>query len=150
MDATAGRLATWDTLCNVGKIQQPAGGQTASGLVSSGEQTRPLYALGCAVADNHSAVWYEAVPFLTRGFCVAVSIAGRERDITVLSRVASRGTQDYAAAEKDVCDDVGVAFAAVIRAAEMAHGVSINELRITMLDDGSSERWVRAVCTITR
>jgi hypothetical protein len=68
----------------------------------------------------------------------------------VLSRVASRVTQDYAAAEKDVCDDVGVAFAAVIRAAEMAHGVSINELRITMLDDGTSERWVRAVCTITR
>jgi hypothetical protein len=68
----------------------------------------------------------------------------------VLSSVATRVTQDYAPAEKEVCDDVGVALAAVIRAAEMTHRVSINELRVTMLDNGSGERWVQAVCTITR
>jgi hypothetical protein len=68
----------------------------------------------------------------------------------VLSRVASRVTQDYAAAEKDICDDVGVALAAVIRAAETDHGVVINELRVTMLDQGNGERWVQAVCTIAR
>jgi hypothetical protein len=80
---------------------------------------------------------------------MAVSIPEMTRH-PVLSRVASRVSQDYAAAEKEICDDVGVALAAVIRAAEMGHGVSINELRITMLDEGKGERWVRAVCTITR
>jgi hypothetical protein len=70
----------------------------------------------------------------------------------VLSRAASRVTQNYAAAEKDICDDVGVALAAVIRAAETSHGVTINELRVTMLDRGmpGERRWVQAVCTITR
>jgi hypothetical protein len=69
----------------------------------------------------------------------------------VLSRAASRVTQKYAAAEKAICDDVGVALAAVIQAAETTHGVFINELRITMLDEGPGRgRWVQAVCTITR
>jgi len=59
-------------------------------------------------------------------------------------------TQDFAAAEKDICDDVGIALAAVIRAAETNHHVLINEVRVTMLDDGDGKRWVQAVCTITR
>ena len=72
----------------------------------------------------------------------------RARD-TLLS-AASRVTQDYAAVEKDICDDVGVALAAVIRAAETTHGVHIDELRGTMLDQGNGERWAQAVCTIAR
>lgn len=153
MDPTAARLATWAALCNVGKIQQPAEGQIPSGLVSSGELASasiPPWAERQASAQT-PAVGYENVPFLTPFLCIG-SI-GRERNTerqTLLSHAASRVTQDYAAAEKDICDDVGIALAAVIRAAETTHGVFINELRVTMLDDGTAGRWVQAVCTIAR
>jgi hypothetical protein len=59
----------------------------ASGLVSNGEQTSPLMRLTgndaqmCAVSDNQPAAWYEGVPFLTGGLCMAVSIPERGRDI---------------------------------------------------------------------
>jgi hypothetical protein len=68
----------------------------------------------------------------------------------LLSNAETKVTQHFAAAEKDICADVGIALAAVIRAAEMDHGVSINEVRITRLDGGNGERWLEAVCTITR
>ncbi|MGH8850438.1 MAG: hypothetical protein ACREYD_05550 [Casimicrobiaceae bacterium] len=62
----------------------------------------------------------------------------------------TRLTQHYANAEKDICDQIGSAFAAIMRAAESEHGVQINELRVTMLDDRTGERWAQAICTIMR
>jgi hypothetical protein len=68
----------------------------------------------------------------------------------VLSRAESRTTQHFAAAEKDICRDIGIALAAVIRAAEMNHGVFISELHVTKLDGDRGNRWGDAVCTIAR
>lgn len=67
----------------------------------------------------------------------------------MLPRTASREIEHFAAAERDICERIGLALGAVIRDAELTHGVSIAELRVTMLDEGR-ERWVEAVCTIAR
>ena len=67
----------------------------------------------------------------------------------MLPRTASREIERYSAAERDICERIGLALGAVIRDAELTHGVSIAELRVTMLDEGR-ERWVEAVCTISR
>jgi len=94
---------------------------------------------------------YGIVHLLTLFFFAFIKFILAENATTdMLSRAESRVTQDFAAAEKDICDDVGIALAAVIRAAETNHHVLINEVRVTMLDDGDGKRWVQAVCTITR
>lgn len=67
----------------------------------------------------------------------------------MLPRTASREIERLSAAERDICERIGLALGAVIRDAEVTHGVSIAELRVTMLDEGR-ERWTEAVCTISR
>ena len=68
---------------------------------------------------------------------------------TVLPRTESREIERLAAAERDICERIGLALGVVVRDAELTHGVSIAELHVTMLDEGH-ERWAEAVCTITR
>lgn len=67
----------------------------------------------------------------------------------MLPRTASREIERFSAAERDICERIGLELGAVIRDAESTHGVTIAELRVTMLDKGR-ERWVEAVCTIAR
>ena len=68
----------------------------------------------------------------------------------MLPRSQSREIERLAAAERDICKRIGLALGAVLQDAELTHGVSIEELRVTMLDEASGERWVEAVCTIAR
>ena len=75
--------------------------------------------------------------------------AGHSWEETAISRAASREIEHFAAAERDICERIGLALGAAIRDAELTHGVSIAELRVTMLDEGR-ERWAEAVCTIAR
>jgi hypothetical protein len=55
----------------------------------------------------------------------------------------------YAAAEESIEDEIAFAVAAVIRQAEIEHGVETAGLRVNPGHD-PGQRWAEAICTIAR